>query len=77
MGELSEEIVERVAEAEGTEPSELEKPLFDVVDPDSLDTIFESMQSGPTRDVGQLEFEYHGYQVIATAEGGVSLCELD
>lgn len=77
MEVVSGEILERVAEAEDMEPSELEKPLYHVVDPDSLDTIFESVQSGPTRDTGQIEFEYYGYQVIATAEGEVSLSELD
>lgn len=75
MEELSAEIVERVAEAEGVEPSELETPLFEVVDPDALEQVFSSMPDGPDRQAGEVRFEYYGYQVTVTAHGDISLTE--
>ena len=77
MENLSEKVLERVAEAEGVDPSELETPLFEVVDPDSLDSIFEPMEKESQRNRGQVQFPYYGYRVVVTAEGNVTLRERD
>lgn len=62
-------VVEAVAEAEGTDPSELNPPLFDVVDVDSLDTV---LQDG----TGEVAFEWVGYRVVVDAEANVDLSPL-
>ncbi len=41
-------VVERIAEADGVDPIDLEPPLHDVVDTSSLDRLFKSTrQDGP------------------------------
>ncbi|WP_275040113.1 HalOD1 output domain-containing protein [Natrialba taiwanensis] len=55
-------IVDLVARESGTDPIELE-PLYDVIDPDMLDSLCES-SSGFT----SLEFNYHGRNVTVRAD---------
>lgn len=68
-------VVQRVAEAEDTEPCSLGTPLYEVVDVDALDQLYESPPGGPNRDAGTVEFEYRDYEVTVTAEGNVSIDE--
>ena len=70
---LSQVVVEAVASAEGVDPLDLEVPLYDAVDPDALDALFES---GGAVD-GRVEFEYYGYDVTATGDGRVTLDAAD
>lgn len=70
---LSQAVVETVASAEGVDPLDLEVPLYDAVDPDALDALF---QSGIAVD-GRVEFEYYGYDVTVTDGGRVTLDALD
>ena len=72
---ISKKVLERVAKVEGKDPAELDEPLFEVVDPDALDAIFESGEGGPDRDAGMVDFEYLGYRVRVTAGGDVLLRE--
>ena len=73
----SERVVERVAAAENVDPAELEPPLFDVVDPDALDVLFNTMETGAGLDMGAVRFAYHGYDVSVSADGTVSVSERD
>lgn len=66
---LSQLVVEAVARTEGVDPLDLEVPLYDAVDPDALDALF---QSGATVE-GHVEFEYYGYEVTVTGDGCVTL----
>jgi hypothetical protein len=77
MEKLSDKVVERVAEAEGVDASELETPLFEAVDPDALDRIFEPIKKKSERNQGQIQFPYHGYRVVVTAEENVTLQKID
>lgn len=72
---LSQLVVEAVAEREDVGPIELD-PLYDAVDPDALDAIFQ-MQLRPSNNAptGEIHFEYHGYTVRVTAAGRVDLRE--
>ena len=72
---VSEKVLERVAEARDTEPSKLDEPLFAAVNPDSLNNIFSSRKSGPTRNEGKIRFIYYGFTVIVTAQGEIELGE--
>lgn len=78
---LSEGVVEAVATATGRDPvplgmkeSEVERaldPLYTVVDPDALDTIFRSDARGA------MTFVYHDYEVTADSTGRVRLAGLE
>lgn len=68
----SEKVVRTVADAEGEDPGELDPPLFDVVDPDALDSIFESVD-GVDRGTGTIRFQYLGYRVTVLADSSVSI----
>lgn len=63
-------VVARVAAREGVDETEL-LPLFDAVDPDALDKLFETAH----RNVSTVEvtFSYHGYEVTVTGDGAVHL----
>lgn len=65
---LSTRILESVAEARGCSPLDLERPLYDAVDPDALDALF----SGESR-FGTVQFTYLGYRVTASSDGEVSV----
>lgn len=56
----SEAVVRAVARLTGTSPSELE-PLYDAVDPDHLNGLFESASGGASRM--ELSFDYDGCAV--------------
>lgn len=63
---LSSAVLAAVAEREGVEPAELDRPLFDAIDPDALDALFE-------RGSGRVRFTYLGYTVVAHSDGRVDL----
>ena len=67
---LSQAVVETVARAEGADALDLEVPLYDAIDPDALDALF---QSGHASVDGYVEFVYYGYEVTVTADGNVSI----
>lgn len=61
-------VVERVAAAEGVDPLELQPPLFDAIDADAMDSLFESANSAT-----KLQFTYHGYNVTIDGDYNVEL----
>jgi hypothetical protein len=71
--EISEEVVNEIPDCEGVEPTDLTEPLFNTVDPDALNNIFQSFDNGPVREMGQIEFWYYGYKIVVTADGDVSV----
>lgn len=62
----SETVVRAVSEATGAHPTDL-RPLYEVLDPDALD----SMLAG--RQTGRVQFEYAGHEVSVDEEGVVVL----
>lgn len=73
---LSRAVVDAVAEAEGVDPTDLD-PLYGVIDPDCLDALFAPHQRvhGAPDPAAAVTFDYHGYEVRATATGTVELTE--
>ena len=59
-------IVRRVATATDSDPLEL-PPLYEAIDPDTLDSLVEGMADG------ELSFAYAGYQVSVDSVGTVSV----
>jgi hypothetical protein len=68
---LSNAVIEAVADQMDVHPTELPEKLHDVIDPDSLNSLFTS--GNPTG--GTVTFTYCGYTVTVTADGDVNLEE--
>lgn len=56
----------------GTETDKALDPLYTVVDPEALDSVFRSADDDTARTSGQVTFPYHGYEVTVHSEGRVS-----
>lgn len=71
---LSDRIVRAVAAEDGVEPLELPTPLYEAIDPDALEALFQP--SGTSKNDSKLvvTFPYGGYSVTVT-NGEVSLTE--
>jgi len=65
---LSEAVIVAIAEKEGVDEQELDSPLFEVINPDALDSLFRN--SG-----GRVQFEYLDYQVTVNHNGVVDVAE--
>lgn len=65
---VSNEVVKRVAEAEDVDPLELTPPLYEVIDPDALESLFAN-----DRVLGKVIFNYVGYEVSVFSDGYVSV----
>lgn len=64
MGQVSTEVIKTVARLKGVAPEDLSPQLYQVVDPDALDTLFET-------DSVQLSFTFAGYRVTVQGEGDI------
>lgn len=74
---ISLQIIEAIAEKEGVEPTEIEPPkyeaLYDVLNPEALDSLFAPRHDGTARNAGTVEFEYCGYDIVVTSDGEVEI----
>jgi hypothetical protein len=48
-------VISTVADATDNDPTEIE-PLYSVIDPDALDSLFQTSPAGPLRPGGQVSF---------------------
>ena len=64
---VSEMVVSTVAQVKGVDPLELD-PLYDVIDPDALDSIF---AAGDGESSMELSFEMAGCDVVVHGDGEV------
>lgn len=72
---LSTAVVKAIAEREGVDPLEMDPPLYDVIDPDALNTLFTGPANvGDARPEG-IVFEYNGYEIKVTSDGDVHIEE--
>jgi len=63
---LARDIVSAVARAEDVDPTDVESPLFEVVDTETLERLFRDTR-------GELTVEYEDYVVTVSSDGDVSL----
>lgn len=68
-------IINQIADLEGTSPTELTPPLYSVVDPDALDSLFHSSTSDKSETSGQVRFRYNGYVVCVQSNDEISIVE--
>lgn len=64
-------IAEAVAERVDSEPTALDPPLYESVDPDALDALLTSLSENEVG--GSVSFSYFGFDVVVHADGTVSL----
>lgn len=64
----SEQVVQIVANRSNTDALDL-PPLFDTLDPDSLDTLIREM------DDGEVSFDYAGYDITVNSHGAIEVDE--
>lgn len=69
---VSQRVVRAVAAETDTDPIELDC-LFDVIDPESLNALFESTKSGSLRTEGAVTFGYADCEVTVYASGDVDV----
>ncbi|THE64796.1 hypothetical protein D8Y22_11095 [Salinadaptatus halalkaliphilus] len=72
----SQAIIERVAQREGVDVTDIEppayEPLYAVVNPDALDALFQSAsRPNPVR----VTLEYEGYDIVVHSDGDVDVSE--
>lgn len=72
---LSMAVVQAVAEAEGTTPTDLDRPLGEIIDPDSLNALFDPGGHQETQTPGSVRFTYRGYDVHVHSNGWVEVAE--
>lgn len=73
---LSAAVVSAVADLSGSDPTELEV-LYEVVDPDALDELFEPGRGTVRRDRGHLWFPLDEYAVTVYGDGFVTVRRLE
>ena len=73
---ISTEVITLLTEVTGRDQSELD-PLNDVVDTDSLDTIFSTRPNGTPREGGVLVFQSNGCEVSVYADGAIVVRALE
>lgn len=61
-------VVEAVAEATGDDPLEM-RPLYDTVDTDALDTVFEPTGGALDGRSGRVSFRFNGCDVTVHSDG--------
>lgn len=68
----AEVIVNAVATAAGVDPTDL-PPLYEFVDPDAVDTLFDHEGTGDASTL--LCFQFDGWNVFARADGDIRICD--
>jgi len=65
-------VIETVAAHQGVEPTDLEVPLFEAIDPDALDELLgaDGREYAPPIEV---EFTYDGYHVTVGSDGSIDV----
>jgi len=70
----SELVIDAVATRLGVDPLDLDRPLYDAVDPDQLNALLGGAES-PGRSAVEATFDYHGFTVTVDSGGSVRLTE--
>lgn len=68
-------VIDRIAELEGEEPAELSPPLYASIDPQALDSLVRSSNTGESRTVETVQFTYLEYDVCVRSDGEVIVSE--
>lgn len=76
---LSLKVISAIAEREGVDPVEIEPPeyeaLYEVCNPEALDSLFAPRENGTPRTRGRVSFVFCGYDVVVTSDGTVEVTD--
>lgn len=72
---MSLRVVEKIADREGVPSSELSPPIYNVIDTDALDSLYNSMSSDRVKPT--LEFTYKDYFIQIDSGGQVHVEEAE
>lgn len=73
---LSRKIVETVAKAEGIAPTELDTRLYDVIEPEALNNLFQHQEDGSATD-RFVSFTFHGYTITVHSDSSVEISQIN
>ena len=73
---LERRIITHVAAQKNVNPTTL-APLYTVINPDALETLFAPQIDGTPRPGGQIQFDYSGYHITVTSEGDIQSTPLN
>lgn len=60
-----------------TETGQALEPLYTVIDPEALNSVFQPTDPDTTQPHGQVTFPYHGYEVTVRVNGRISVKPLN
>lgn len=66
-------IIDLISDLEGVDPVELSPPLYSVIDPKALDTLFRSASGDTPHPSGHIQFEYCGYEIRVQSDGEITI----
>lgn len=69
-------VVDAVADERGLDPMGLD-PLYEAIDPDSLDALFPPAPERTEATSRSIAFTFSGYQVTIDGAGAIDVTELD
>ena len=72
-GSVVETVVTALADAKGVAVRDIDTPLYDVVDTDALERIFEPSERGRMRVGGRVIFSVDGYEIVVHGTGRVAV----
>jgi hypothetical protein len=66
-------VIEAVADFKGLDPMDLDQPLFEVIDPDALDSLIGHNGSDQEKYETTVEFTYDDCRVQVSGDGSVAV----
>lgn len=73
--DLSMAVIDALAEAKDVQPVDIQRPLYDVVDPDALDRLFTS--TGGDGVSGRVVFELAEHEITVRSDGDIVVRRID
>lgn len=70
-------VIEAIAAYHGTEPTDLDQPLYEVIDPDALDALFANAGTVDRPAPDLVAFSYDGCRVQVFRDGSIDLSPVD
>lgn len=71
--QLSEAIIRAIAATEGIDPTALDTPLYEAIDPDALDDLVQLRRAGGAPSPVRVQFSYYGYEIHVHGDGKLVL----
>lgn len=73
-GSVSDRVISAVAATKGMDSMDLD-PLYNVIDPDALDTLYDRSGFGRAPSPERIEFTYSGCRVVITGNASITVSE--